>query len=153
MMSIVLLGDRNPEHLLSYMRGLLLGEAGSKLFRYIWLNALPESIHEALAVDEGNLSVLATKATKMLQERAVRRSGTSQVNAVNGPEEVSLEGEVGAVTPGKVSKSKTGVAGVSTRNVASSRMKSSNGLQFSEPPGGRRETPEPAASSAGCSRL
>ena len=40
MMSIVSLGDRNTEHLLSYIRGLLPGEDKSKLFRYIWLNAL-----------------------------------------------------------------------------------------------------------------
>ena len=35
MMSISSLGDRNPEHLLSYMRGLLPGEDKSDLFRYI----------------------------------------------------------------------------------------------------------------------
>ena len=72
MMSIVSLGDRNPEHLLSYMRGLLPGEDKSKLFKYIWLNALPESVHEVLTADDGDLAALAVKATRMLREKAAR---------------------------------------------------------------------------------
>ena len=102
-MSIVSLGGRDPEHLLSYMRGLLPGEDKSKLFRYIWLNALPESVHEALAADDGDLGVLAVKATKMLREKAARRSQTSQVNAVEESED-----EINAVSKGKASQSKQG---------------------------------------------
>ena len=78
------------------------------MFRYIWLNALREPIHEALAADDGNLGVLATKATKMLRERTARQGRSDQVNAVGGSEEVLLEGEVDAVMTGKVSKSMTG---------------------------------------------
>ena len=108
MMSIVSLGDRNPEHLLSYMRGLLPGEDGSKMFRYIWLDALPESVHDALVANDGNLGVLAIKATKMLRERTARRNRTSQVNAVGGPEDEATGGEIDAVSRGKDNKSKTG---------------------------------------------
>ena len=35
LLSISTLGDRNPEHLLSYMRGLMPGEVKSDIFRYI----------------------------------------------------------------------------------------------------------------------
>ena len=65
MLSISSLGDRNPEHLLSYMRGLLPGEVKSDLFRYIWLSALPDSIHEVLSADDSELEVLATRATRV----------------------------------------------------------------------------------------
>ena len=106
MLSIVSLGDRNPEHLLSYMKGLLPGEKDSKLFRYIWLNALPESIHETLAADDGNLGVLAAKATKMLRERTARRKRASQINAVRDREE-SLP-EVDAVASGGAARTKVG---------------------------------------------
>ena len=46
------------------MKGLLPGEDKSKPFKYIWLNALPESIHEALAADDDDLDILAVKATR-----------------------------------------------------------------------------------------
>ena len=106
MMSIISLGDRNPEHLLNYMRGLLPGEDGSKLFRYIWLNALPESIHETLAADDGNLGVLAAKATKMMRERAARRKRANQVNAVRDLDEDPPE--IDAVAAGGAAKTKRG---------------------------------------------
>ena len=108
MMSIASLGDRNPEHLLSYMRGLLPGEDKSKLFRYIWLNALPESVHEVLAADDGNLGALATEATKMMREKAARRKRASQINAVKESEVESPEGEISAVSRRKDTGSKTG---------------------------------------------
>ena len=54
---ITTLGDRNPEHLLSYMRGLMPGEVTSDIFRYIWLSALPDSIHEVLSADDSELGV------------------------------------------------------------------------------------------------
>ena len=44
----------------------------------------------------------------MLRERAARRSRAAQVNVVEGSEEESLEGEVGAVSKGRTSKSKQG---------------------------------------------
>ena len=83
-MSIVSLGDRTPEHLLSFMKGLLPGEDKSKLFRYIWLNALPESVHQSLAADKGDLGVLASKATKMLKENT-RQTGQCREGDGRGP--------------------------------------------------------------------
>ena len=41
LLSVTSLGDWSPEHLLSYMQGLLPGEVKSALFRYVWLTALP----------------------------------------------------------------------------------------------------------------
>ena len=108
MMSIVSLGDRNPEHLLSYMRGLLPGEEKSDLFRYIWINALPESIHEVLAADDGDLGDLAVKATRMIKEKAARRKRVLQINVVRESEGESPEGEISAVSRRKDNKSKTG---------------------------------------------
>ena len=108
MMSILSLGDRNPEHLLSYMRGLLPGEEKSDLFRYIWINALPESIHEVLAADDGDLGDLVTKATWMIKEKAARRKRASQINAVKTLELEDPEGEVNAVSGRKEAGSKTG---------------------------------------------
>ena len=72
------------------------------------MNALPESIHEALAADGDDLDILAVKATKIQRERAARRSRAAQVNANGGPEEEFLEGEVSAVSAGKLSKSMKG---------------------------------------------
>ena len=89
------------------MRGLLPGEDGSKLFRYIWLDGLPESFHETLAADDGDLGVLAAKATKMMREKAARRRRPEQVNAVREMEEAQLE--VDAVAAGGTSKVKAGV--------------------------------------------
>ena len=93
MMSISSLGDRNPEHLLSYMRGLMPGEEKSNLFRYIWLSALPDSVHEVLSADDSELGVLATRATCMIKEKAARKKRASQINTVKTPEP---EGEVNA---------------------------------------------------------
>ena len=106
MMSIVSLGDRNPEHLLNFMKGLLPGEDKSKLFKYIWLNTLPENVHQALAADEGDLGVLAIKATKMMREKAARRRRAEQVNAMKESKEAQLE--INAVAGG-ISKVKAGV--------------------------------------------
>ena len=105
MLSISSLGDRNPEHLLSYMRGLLPGEVKSDLFRYIWLSALPDSIHEVLSADDSELEVLATRATRMIKEKAAKKKRSSQINAVKAP---GPEEEVNAVTKRKEAGSKTG---------------------------------------------
>ena len=105
MMSISSLGDRNPEHLLSYMRGLLPGEEKSNFFGYIWLSALPDSVHEVLSADDSELGVLATSATRMIKEKAAKKKRSSQINAVKAPE---LEEEVNAVTKRKETGSKTG---------------------------------------------
>ena len=50
LMSITSLGDRSPEHLLNYMQGLLPGELKCPMFRYVWLTALPDSIHQVQGV-------------------------------------------------------------------------------------------------------
>ena len=105
MMSISSLGDMNPEHLLSYMRGLLPGEEFGDLFRYIWLSALPNSVHEVLSADDSELDVLATRATRIIKEKATRKKKVSQINAIKAPE---LEEEVNAVTKRKERGSKTG---------------------------------------------
>ena len=55
LMSITSLGDRSPEHLLSYMQGLLPGENKCPLFHYVWLTALPDSVHQVLSADDGDL--------------------------------------------------------------------------------------------------
>ena len=55
LITITSLGDRSPEHLLSYMQGLLPGENKCPLFRYVWLTALPDSVHQVLSADDGDL--------------------------------------------------------------------------------------------------
>ena len=108
MMSISSLGDRNPEHLLSYMRGLLPGEDKSDLFSYIWLNALPNSVHDVRSADDSNLGVLATKATQMIKEKAARKKRASQINEVRASEPEIPEDEVNAVSKRKEAGSKMG---------------------------------------------
>ena len=105
MMSISSLVDMNPEHLLSYMRGLLPGEEFGDLFQYIWLSALPDSVHEVLSADDSELDVLAARATRIIKEKAARKKKVSQINAIKAPE---LEEEVNAVTKRKETGSKTG---------------------------------------------
>ena len=108
LLSITTLGDRNLEHLLSYMRGLMPGEVKSDIFRYIWLSALPDSIHEVLSADDSELGVLATRATRMLKEKAARKKRVMHVNAVRTPEAEEDRLEVDAVTGG-AAKVKAGV--------------------------------------------
>ena len=108
LLSITTLGDRNPEHLLSYMRGLMPGEVKSDIFRYVWLSALPDSIHEVLSADDSELGVLATRATRMLKEKAARKKRAMHVNAVRTPEAEGDRLEVDAVTGG-AAKVKAGV--------------------------------------------
>ena len=108
LLSISSLGDRNPEHLLSYMRGLLPGEVKSDLFRYIWLSALPDSIHEVLSADDSELEVLATRATRMIKEKAAKKKRFSQINEVKAPETEEDRLEIDAVTGG-AAKVKAGV--------------------------------------------
>ena len=105
LMSITSLGDRSPEHLLSYMQGLLPGENKCPLFRYIWLTALPDSVHQVLSADDGDLEELAVKATRMLKEAMVKKKRLEQVNAVKLSSRDDL-GEIDAVSSG-ASKAKT----------------------------------------------
>ena len=107
LMSISSLGDRSPEHLLSYMRGLMPGEVKSALFRYIWLTALHDSIHQVLSADDSELAVLATKATRMMKETLVKKKRLEQGNAVKFSAREDL-GEIDAVSGG-AAKAKTGM--------------------------------------------
>ena len=107
LLSVTSLGDRSPEHLLSYMQGLLPGEVKSALFRYVWLTALPDSIHQVLSADDSELEVLAVKATRMLKEAVVKKKRIEQVNAVKLSSREDL-GEIDAVSSGS-SKAKSGI--------------------------------------------
>ena len=107
LLSITSLGDRSPEHLLSYMQGLLPGETKSDLFRYVWLTALPDSIHQVLSADDGDLEELAVKATRMLREAVVKKKRIEQVNAVKLSSRDDL-GEIDAVAS-NTAKAKTGL--------------------------------------------
>ena len=78
------------------------------MYRYIWLNALPESVHEVLAADDGDLEILAARATRMIKEKAARRKRVSQINAVKTSEPEDPEGEVNAVSKRREAGSKTG---------------------------------------------
>ena len=49
------------------------------------MNTLPESIHEAVAADDGVLEAIVVKATKLMREKTARKTRTAQVNAVSGP--------------------------------------------------------------------
>ena len=106
-MSISSLGDRSSEHLLSYMRGLMPGEVKSDLFRYVWLTVLPDHIHQVLSADDSELKVLATKATRMLKEKVVKKKRLEQVNSVKSSEGED-HGEIDAVSSG-AAKAKTGI--------------------------------------------
>ena len=79
------------------------------MFRYIWLNALPKSVHQVLAADNGDLGVLAAKATRMIKEKAARRKRASQINAVKSSELQDPEGEFGAMSRRRDVESKAGV--------------------------------------------
>ena len=107
LLSITSLGDWSPEHLLSYMQGLLPGETKSDLFRYVWLTALPDFIHQVLSADDGDLEELAVKATRMLREAVVKKKRLEQVNAVKLSSRDDL-GEIDAVSS-NASKAKTGL--------------------------------------------
>ena len=107
LLSITSLGDRSPEHLLSYMQGLLPGETKSDLFRYVWLTALPDSIHQVLSADDGDLEELAVKATRMLREAVVKKKRIEQVNAVKLSSRDDL-GEIDAVSS-NAAKARTGL--------------------------------------------
>ena len=89
------------------MQGLLPGENKSALFRYIWLTALPDSIHQVLSADDGDLEELAVKATRMLKEAVVKKKRVEQVNAVKFSSRDDL-GEIDAVSSG-ASKAKSGI--------------------------------------------
>ena len=92
-----------------YRKGLLPGEEKSKLFRHIWLNALPESIHEAVAADDGDLEGIEVKATKRMREKRARPSRAAQVNAVRGTgDDLPEQCGVDAVSAGRPSKGKKG---------------------------------------------
>ena len=105
LLAITSLGDRNPEHLLSYMQGLLPGENKCPLFRHIWLTALPDSIHQVLSADDGDLEALAVKATRMMKEAVVKKKRIERVNAVSSRDD---PGEIDAVSSG-ANKDKTGL--------------------------------------------
>ena len=105
LLAITSLGDRNPEHLLSYMQGLLPGENKCPLFRHIWLTALPDSIHQVLSADDGDLEALAIKATRMMKEAVVKKKRIERVNAVSSGDD---PGEIDAVS-NSAAKDKTGL--------------------------------------------
>ena len=107
LMAITSLGDRSPEHLLSYMQGLLPGENKSPLFRHIWLTALPDSIHQVLSADDGDLEDLAVKATRMMKEAVVKKKRLERINAIRLSSRDDL-GEIDAISSG-AAKTKTGV--------------------------------------------
>ena len=54
-MEVMSLGDRTPDHLLSYMKSLWpkTKDQESIFFRTIWLDALPESVKDHISVVEG----------------------------------------------------------------------------------------------------
>ena len=89
------------------MQGLLPGETKSALFRYVWLTALPDSIHQVLSADDSGLEELAVKATRMLKEAVVKKKRIEQVNAVKLSSREDL-GEIDAVSSG-TSKAKSGI--------------------------------------------
>ena len=94
---------------MSYMKGLLPDEAGGQLFRYIWMNALPETIHKAYAADKEDLDTIAVKATKFMREKAARRTRTAHVYAVEVPNGGGPDScDVDAMTAGRSSKGKKG---------------------------------------------
>ena len=105
LMSITSLGDRSPEHLLNYMQGLLPGELKSPLFRYVWLTALPDSVHQVLSADYGDLEELAVKATRMMKEAVVKKKRLERINAISSRDDL---GEIDAVSSG-AAKAKTGL--------------------------------------------
>ena len=107
LLSITSLGDRSPEHLLSYMQGLLPGETKSALFRYVWLTALPDSIYQVLSADDSGLEELAVNATRMLKETVVKKKRIEQVNAIKLSSSDDL-GEIDAVSGGNP-KAKAGI--------------------------------------------
>ena len=90
------------------MQGLLPGEVKSALFRYVWLTALPDSIHQVLSADDSELEVLAVKATRMLKEAVVKKKRIEQVNAVKLSSRDDL-GEIDAVANNNAAKDKTGL--------------------------------------------
>ena len=77
------------------------------LFRYVWLTALPDSIHQVLSADDRELAVLATKATRMMKEKVVKKKRLEQVNAVKSSTGEDL-GEIDAVSGG-ATKAKAGI--------------------------------------------
>ena len=105
LMSITSLGDRSPEHLLSYMQGLLPGENKCPLFRYIWLTALPDSVHQVLSADDGDLENLAVKATRMMKEAVVKKKRIERINTISSRDDL---GEIDAVSS-SAAKAKTGL--------------------------------------------
>ena len=77
------------------MQGLLPGETKCPLFRHIWLTAIPESIHQVLSADDGDLEALAVKATRMLKEAVVKKKRFERINAVSSRND---PGEINAVS-------------------------------------------------------
>ena len=78
-MAITSLGDRSPEHLLSYMQGL----------RCFAISGL------LLSADDGDLEALAVKATRMMKEAVVKKKRIERVNAVSSRDD---PGEIDAVS-------------------------------------------------------
>ena len=109
LMSITSLGDRSPEHLLNYMQGLLPGELKSPLFRYVWLTALPDSVHQVLSADDSDLEKLAVKATRMMKEAVVKKKRLERINAISSSSSSRDNlGEIDAVSS-NTTKAKTGL--------------------------------------------
>ena len=109
LMSITSLGDRTPEQLLNYMQGLLPGELKSPLFRYVWLTALPDSVHQVLSADDGDLEELAVKATRMMKEAVVKKKRLERINAISSSSSSRDDlGEIDAISS-NTAKAKTGL--------------------------------------------
>ena len=86
------LGDRTPTAMLQYMRTLQPGEEEGVLFRYIFVNLLPDVVREVVSSVE-SLDEMAATATTVYQANAAAlvssvaalnvSDGYGQVNAVN----------------------------------------------------------------------
>ena len=87
------------------MQGLLPGEEKCPLFRHIWLPALPDSIHQVLSADDGDLEALAVKATRMMKEAVVKKKRIERVNAISSRDDL---GEIDAVSS-NAGKDRTGL--------------------------------------------
>ena len=75
------------------------------MFRYIWLTALPDSVHQVLSADDGDLENLAVKATHMMKEAVVKKKRLERINAISSRDDL---GEIDAVSSG-AAKAKTGL--------------------------------------------
>ena len=71
----------------------------------IWITALPDSIHQVLSADDGDLEALAVKATRMMREAVVKKKRIERVHAISSRDDL---GEIDAVSS-NTAKDKTGL--------------------------------------------